>query len=218
VTRLSTGEERSHWSRWHDDYDDPGSSLSWRLSVVQQRLRDALDAAAPGPVQLLSLCAGQGRDVLDVLAEHSRRSDVQAVLVDSDEANCAYAAETAQQQGLDVDVRCADASLTGTYADAVPADLLLLCGIFGNVSDDDIRHTIDNTARLCAAGATVLWTRHRKPPDMTVAIREWFAAGGFAEVAFDTREGDAYAAVGTNRLAAAPQPFDADLRLFTFLR
>ena len=37
--------ERSHWSRWHDDYDDPESSLSWRLQVVQQRLREALDRA-----------------------------------------------------------------------------------------------------------------------------------------------------------------------------
>jgi hypothetical protein len=27
----------------------------------------------------------------------------------------------------------------------------------------------------------VIWTRHRRPPDLTPSIREWFAQAGFAE-------------------------------------
>jgi hypothetical protein len=216
---TTAGEERSHWSRWHDDYDDPASSLSWRLSVVQRRMRDALDAARTGPLRLLSLCAGQGRDVIGVLRDHPRRDDVAAVLVETDPANCAYAVAEAHRHALtNVDVRCADASTTSSYADAVPADLLLLCGIFGNVSDDDVEHTVRHSSRLCAPGATVLWTRHRKEPDLTVAIRRWFAEAGFDEVGFDTRPDDSYAAVGTQRLAVPPLPFDANERLFTFVR
>jgi hypothetical protein len=216
---VTVGEERSHWSRWHDDYDDPTSSLSWRLSVVQRRIRDALDVAGPGPVRMLSLCAGQGRDVIGVLRDHPRRDDVAAVLVETDPANCDYAvAELARCALTNVDVRCADASTTATYADAVPADVLLLCGIFGNVSDDDVERTVRSSSRLCASGATVLWTRHRKAPDLTVSIRAWFAQAGFDEVAFDVRPDDTYAAVGTQRLIMPPLQFDPDERLFTFQR
>ena len=34
---------------------------------------------------------------------------------------------------------CGDASTTSAYRGAVPADLVLACGIFGNVSDEDIQ-------------------------------------------------------------------------------
>ena len=74
--------------------------------------------------------------------------------------------------------------MTG-FADALPADVLLLCGIFGNVSDRDINRTVQAAPALCRAGATVIWTRHRRPPDLTPRIRQWFADSGFAEIAFD---------------------------------
>lgn len=213
-------DERSHWSRWHDDYDDPGSSLAWRLSVVRRRLGEALDRAPAGPVRLLSLCAGQGRDVIDVLADHPRGRDVSAVLVELDAANCAYARDQLKQHRLtDVEVRCEDAATPAAYADAVPADLLLLCGIFGNISAADVEGTVRNCSRLCAPAATVLWTRHRKPPDLTVDIRRWFGEAGFEELAFDTDERDGAAtAVGTQLLQRQPRPFDPQLTLFTFLR
>jgi hypothetical protein len=52
------------WVAWHRDYDDPGSPLSNRLERVSWHLCRALDRAPSGPVRLVSLCAGQGRDVL----------------------------------------------------------------------------------------------------------------------------------------------------------
>src|SRR5919112_1145828 len=109
--QVPDGDEagRSHWARWHDDYDDPDSPLAWRLAVVRRRLGEAIDSAPSGPVTVLSLCAGQGRDVTSALADHARRDDVTAVLVELDESNCAYARETARASGLDnVAVRCAD--------------------------------------------------------------------------------------------------------------
>jgi hypothetical protein len=210
---------RSHWSRWHDAYDDPRSSLSWRLARVRGRLAAALDDAAPGPVSVLSLCAGQGRDVIGVLARHPRRHDVRAVLLESDESNCADAARLAAELDVaGVEVRCADAALLSAALGGVPAQVLLLCGIFGNISDVDVEHTVRNCSRLCAPGATVLWTRHRNAPDLTVAIRRWFTDAGFVEVGFDVPDGDdSYAAVGTQRLAADPLPYQPDLRLFTFV-
>jgi hypothetical protein len=66
-------------------------------------------------------------------------------------------------------------------------------------------------------GATVIWTRHRRPPDLTPQIRGWFAASGFDEIAFDALGTSMLTGVGANRLR---RPADAGLLpsgpLFTF--
>jgi hypothetical protein len=58
-----------------------------------------------------------------------------------------------------------DASLVDQYQDLAPADLLLVCGVFGNISDADIERTIDACGQLCKTGDTVIWTRHRAEPE-----------------------------------------------------
>lgn len=186
---------------WHQAYEDPASGLSARLRSVRQHLARAVGQAPPGPVRLVSLCAGQGHDVIGVLGDHPRRDEVTAVLVESDPRNAELARRRAAAAGLaQVTVRQADASQPGTFADALPADVLLLCGIFGNVSDDDIERTVAASPALCAAGATVIWTRHRRPPDLTPRIRGWFTGAGFEEVAFDTLDTITLAGVGVGRL------------------
>ncbi|HEY2240920.1 MAG TPA: SAM-dependent methyltransferase [Streptosporangiaceae bacterium] len=173
------------WVAWHEEYDDPSSGLSARLMLVQQELARALDRAPAGPVQLVSLCAGQGRDVIGTLPAHPRRDDVSALLIEADPALAGQARAAATAAGLSrVEVREGDASQVSTFADAPPAGVLLLCGIFGNVSPDDIRRTVAAAPALCTPGATVLWTRHRGTPDLTPRIRDWFTAAGFEEVAF----------------------------------
>jgi hypothetical protein len=208
--------ELPFWVRWHLDYEDPGSDRSQRLLVVQQRLREAIDRTS-GPVRIISVCAGQGHDVIGVLAGHPRAPDVKALLVELDSDNAGIARERAADADLGgVDVVRADASIMAVYRDAVPADVLLLCGIFGNVSDVDVRSTIANAPRLCAPGATVIWTRRREAPDRTPAIRERFAQAGFEELSFDSPGEDRFA-VGTWRLISDPLDFDASLRMFAFL-
>lgn len=193
------------WVAWHRAYDDPASSLSLRLERVRAHLARAIDQAPPGLVKLVSLCAGQGRDVLSVLPGHPRREDVTALLVESDPHNAAVARQRVAAAGLGrVRIRQADAGLVANFADMLPADVLLLAGIFGNVSEADIRRTIGAAAGLCADGATVIWTRHRRPPDMTVQVRRWFAASGFDEVAFDALGTDSMSGVGVHRLARRP--------------
>jgi hypothetical protein len=205
------------WVEWHARYDDPGSALSARLRHVQARLSAAIDQAPAGPVRLVSLCAGQGHDVIGVLADHPRRGEVAAVLVEADPRNAALARQRAAEAGLgQVEVRQADASRVGQFADALPASVLLLCGIFGNVSDSDIRRTATAAASLCAPGATVIWTRHRRPPDVTPRVREWFTAAGFDELGFDAIDGSAGVSVGAARLRApGPAVLPAE-PLFTF--
>jgi hypothetical protein len=235
---LDTRRSRRHWGcrsvrdwvAWHDGYDDPTSSLSVRLALVKGHLAAALDSAAAGPIRLLSLCAGQGRDVLGVLPGHARRADVTAVLVEADPRNAADARRRAADAGLAgaVEVREGDAGLVATFADALPADVLLLCGIFGNVSDGDIHRTAMAAAGMCKAAGTVIWTRHRREPDLTPALRSWFADAGFDEIAFEAAATETLTGVGVYRRRAASSAMPrrpgrprspADLpdgRLFTF--
>ena len=67
------------------------------------------------------------------------------------------------------------------------------------------------------AGATVIWTRHRRPPDVTPRIRAWFATAGFGEIAFDALETSTLAGVGVHQLSRDPAAGLPDGRLFTFL-
>jgi len=165
------------WVAWHREYEDPSSSLSARLRRVRYHLSRAIDRAPAGPVSLVSLCAGQGRDVIGVLPGHPRQDEVHAVLIEADATNVALARRAAADAGLaQVDVRQADASLVTSFADALPACVLLLCGIFGNVSDRDIQRTVEAAPTLCRPGATVIWTRHRRPPDVTPGHR-WLESG-----------------------------------------
>lgn len=209
-----------NWVEWHGDYDDPGSALSIRLQRVKWHLSRAISHAPPGPVRLISLCAGQGHDVIGVLPGHRRRDDVRAVLVEADPVNAGLAARRAAKAGLGsiVEVRQADASLVSSFADVLPADVLLLCGIFGNVDHSEIERTVRAAAGLCAGSATVIWTRHRRPPDLTPQIREWFSSSGFDEVAFEALGTSSLTGVGVNSLpehTLRPAPVPAG-PLFTF--
>jgi len=193
------------WVAWHRGYEDPSSSLSKRLERVIWHLGQALDRAPAGRIQLVSLCAGQAHDVLGTLPGHPRRADVNALLIEANATNAALARKRAAAFGLtQVRVREADASLVASFADALPADVLLLSGIFGNVSEEDIKRTVDAASALCAEGATVIWSRHRRPPDVTLRMRAWFAANGFDEVAFDALDTDFLTGVGVHRLTRSP--------------
>jgi hypothetical protein len=205
------------WLEWHSGYDEPGSHLERRLEIVQHRLRDALDAAPPGELGLISMCAGQGRDVIGVLADHERCDDVTARLVELDERNVARARAAIAAAGLDhVEVVVADAGSLDAYAGAVPADVVLVCGVFGNIADDDIARTVGFLPALCRPGATVLWTRHRLDPDLTPTIRGWFSDAGFEEIGFDAVEGYWFA-VGAARWPGPTAPAPVGDRLFTFV-
>jgi hypothetical protein len=200
------------WVAWHAPYDDPASSLARRLAVVQDEVADWL-AAHPGEVRAVSACAGEGRDLLPVVAALADPARVRARLVELDPANAAAARRAAT--GLDVEVVQGDAGVVDAYLGAVPADLVLMCGVFGNVPDEDVRTTVETLPQLCAPGATVIWTRHRKEPNLTPAIRRWLADAGFAEQAWHAPD-DASYGVGIHRLTAPPREPEPGRRMFAF--
>lgn len=204
------------WVDWHEGYAE-GRSLALRLRLVQDLIRTALDGCRAGAIKIISMCAGDGRDLIGVLPNHPRGGDVEACLVELEPELLQRGREQALSAGLGgVEFRLGDASSTGIYAGAVPANIMLVCGVFGNISDDDIRRTIDHLPELCAPEATVIWTRGRFEPDLTPTVRRWFADSGFAELSFNPIP-ETTMSVGWQRLIAAPRAFRTDEDLFTFL-
>lgn len=206
------------WGAWHKAYSEGASPQARRLGIVRSCIREVLDAREGLPTAVTSICAGDGRDILGVLAGRPGASRVAVTLVELDRGLADAAGETAAELGLPAPrLSVADAGKSDTYAGIPRADLLLACGVFGNVPDADIFRTIAFLPALLAPGGSVVWTRHHRAPDLTPVIRHRFAAEGFAEVAFEEVE-DSVASVGLHRLGGPPRPFEAGRRLFTFFR
>ena len=139
-----------------------------------------------------------------------------ARLVELDPRNAQIARQSAAEGGLtQVEVVTGDAARTDAYAGMVPARLVLACGVFGNITDEDVARTIRYCRGLCAAGGTVVWTRGRGEPDLIPQICEWFAAEEFGLLGVSepgTRWG-----VGAHRFAGTPTPLPAGEQMFTFV-
>lgn len=202
------------WQVWHDDYERPDSSLARRLRVVQDQIRQALDTAPLGPLRVVSLCAGQGRDLLEVLADHPRRADVRARLVELD-AHIAAVASAAAARLDGVEVVVGDAALIDHYRDLAPADLVLVCGVFGNITPEDVERTVDCCTRLCATGGTVIWTRHPHPPGRVPQVCAWFEDRAFTRVWLS--DPSEPFGVGVHRFAGRPRPVTPGVRMFDFV-
>ena len=210
------GELRDYRA-WHEAYERPGSSLHRRLQVVIRMARRAMDEQPPGPIRVVSLCAGQGADIIGAADAHPRARDLTGRLVELDHANVLGAREGVAALGLALEVVEGDASRSDAYLGAVPADLVLACGIFGNISADDIERTVRFLPSLCAPNARILWTRHARDPELLDRIRGWFVEAGMEPVEMEVAD-DATYGVGMNRLVIDPPPLVAGQHLFTFVR
>ena len=102
------------WFAWHADYRDESSPLSRRLRIVQRHIAGWLDERGDNGVTVVSACAGQGHDLIDVLDQRADAGRVHATLIESDPRNvrAARAAATAARLA-NVEVppsRCAETS------------------------------------------------------------------------------------------------------------
>ncbi|RLK24475.1 putative methyltransferase [Micromonospora sp. M71_S20] len=209
---------RTDWQAWHEPYADANSPLSRRLRLVQQHIASWLDERSEERLTVVSACAGQGHDLIGVLAARPDARRLRVTLLEYDAGNVATARAAADRAGLShLVIRQADAGQLSSYAGAVPADLVLMVGVFGNISDADVERSVAALPQFCAAGATVIWTRARRTPDLTPAVRRWLRDAAFVEEAFHAPD-DARFSVGVHRFAGTPRPLDATGTLFTFLR
>lgn len=200
------------WVQWHESYANPDSTLSRRLEVVRRRIAEALDRSAAGPIRMASICAGDGRDILGVLQSHPRVGDVSGRLVEWDQRLVDRARASAPPA---IEIVCGDAGNSDAYEGAVPVNLLLCCGVFGNITEADIRNTINSWPMLCARQATVIWTRGAFDHDLRPQIREWVKSTGFEELSFDG-ENEKYG-VGVAKMIRDSEPYRKGVQFFRFV-
>ncbi len=149
------------WFEWHDLYNND-SRLQQRLQIVREYIGRALDASAPGIIRVVSLCAGDGRDLLGTLTSHPRAKDVSARLVELNpnlvtQGQNAIAAAGFSEQ---LEFINGDATNSSNYIGAVPADIVIVCGIFGNLENEaELKRLIGNLPFLAKKGAFAIWTR-----------------------------------------------------------
>ena len=203
------------WVAWHRGYDEPDSTLARRLAAVQGRIRDAVTSRPAGSIRIVSMCAGEARDLVGALAGHPRGADVVGRLVEREPGLAGTAVAAAEAAGLrGLEALVADAGRTDSYVGAVPADLVLACGVFGNLTDADIERTVSHLPRLCASEALVIWTRHRRPPDLVPVICHWLTRSGFV-LEWLSDPGESYG-LGVHRFVGEPLELRPGQRMFTF--
>ena len=188
-----------------------------RLAIVQAQVEVAVLARPEGALRVVSMCSGEGRDLIEPISRLGVGARIRGRLVELDPTLAGRARDAAAAARLDgLEVVEGDAGVTTAYEGAVPADLVLVCGVFGNISDQDIKRAVASLPSFCAPSATLIWTRHRRAPDRTPIIRRWFRAAGFHHEAF-IRVPDSEASVGVERFLGTTPPFASGERLFEFL-
>jgi hypothetical protein len=94
------GVNRPNWTQWQLLYEAPERVVAQRLLIVQRLIRDFLAGRAGNEVRVVSICSGQGRDILGVLAGHLGRLSMSGRLVELDSTNTVEAARRAREAGL----------------------------------------------------------------------------------------------------------------------
>jgi hypothetical protein len=206
------------WAQWHDLYD-VSLPLKERLLAVRAQIAAAA-AKVPGTsVHLVSLCAGDGRDVIGTFAAAEARHDVHATLIASHPALVTRGQAAVEHLGLAgrITFRCADVTHSSTYVDLRPAQIIVLSGVFGNLKARDMPRLIVALPSLCDREASVIWTRNVFDDDAkaTQLIRECFVAADFTEeVVVRTPLG--FFAVGTHAFRGVRRPLSVNTTLFAF--
>jgi hypothetical protein len=209
-----------NWSEWHQQYDE-SPALMGRLRAVREQLRTTLDEFPAGPIEIVSVCAGDGRDLIGVLSDHPRRQDVGVSLLDTDRASLNRGRAAAEAAGVQSQVRflLADASLARNYVGLVPADLILLSGMIGHLRNSDVPRLVGSLPMLCKFGGRVIWNRHvvlNDGANQVKVIRNLFRSAGFDEIEFHTLAPDGFA-VGQVRYTGDAVPLDPNAVLFDFV-
>lgn len=111
----------------------------------------------------------------------------------------------------DVEVVAGDASLADQYA-----ELALVCGLLGNISDADVERVLDHRTALCRAGGTLVRTRSRDiTPDLVPQVCAWLEERGFERLWVS--DPSIPQSVGAHRFTGEPRQLPIGTRMFDFI-
>jgi hypothetical protein len=177
------------WHNWHTAYEH-NPALQKRLALVRKHLLRCLDRSAPGEVRIISVCAGDGRDVLSTLADHRRLGDARVRLVELD-PNLVADGENACRSlrvSKHVEFVIGDATHPAPYRAVAPAHIVLMCGMLGLVDLAELPNVVRAMQALCAHQGYVVWTRRldwRDGMRQTMVLQGLLAKAGFTRAALN---------------------------------
>jgi len=207
------------WVKWHENYE-ASPSLKARLLVVREHLSRCFDSQPPGVIQVLSICAGDARDLIGLLATHPRKMDVKAYLVEDNAELVENGRKVIVEAGFEEQLQfvVADATISSTYLGLVPVDVVLMAGVFGNLRSEEVARLIRNLSSLCKCGGYVVWTRHRRLHNglnQIALIRRLFSESDFEEILIEDTPDDSFT-IGSHRYKGAGQVLRGGIKLFEF--
>ncbi|MDM9384010.1 class I SAM-dependent methyltransferase family protein [Chlorogloeopsis sp. ULAP01] len=206
------------WYEWHDLYNTE-PKLQQRLEIVREYIAYSLNESPAGAIRIVSVCAGDGRDLLGTLENHPRTKDVYARLVELNSNLVERGRVTIEYLGLanQIEFINGDATIAANYIGAVPADIVIVCGVFGNLADEaELRRLLENLSFLSKQGTFIIWTRgHSNGIPYSESVRKVLHESGFEEVNFKlTSTGDM--GVGIHRYRNENSPAPKEQQLFVF--
>ncbi len=205
------------WSGWPEKaYQREG--YQQRLQAVEEHLGECLDEAPAGPVRILSMCAGDGRDVIGAVRSHRRRKDIAAWLVELNSQSVELGKGYSVNAGLDRTLKFinADATIYSTYRSIGPADIVLVCGVWGHVPAHEKTLLVRAISTLCKPGGAVIWTRGTSKGIGRVREIEALFAGSWWEKERVTYTADAAWAIATYRYRGPAHELPAVGQIFHF--
>jgi amino acid adenylation domain-containing protein len=208
------------WTDWYRLYE-AGMGLTGRLNLVRSQVAAALDERPPGPFYLTSICAGDGRDVIPVVAEHRRAAEIDAGLIDLDAEALERGRQTAEEAGMAerFHFRCADATQAASYQGLPAADLLIVSGVLGHLNKAGLAQLAASLPMLLKPGGHLLWSRHQvlhRGAEHIAYFRGKLAAAQFEEVFFQPASSEGFV-VGRAIYQGPPIAPDARRKFFEFI-
>lgn len=208
------------WAEWHKYYGI-SPSLHARLRIVREQIVATITELPAGPIGVVSICGGDGRDLVGALVDQRRRDDVTAWILDTHEESLARGRAAAKDAGLERALRFvrADATLATSYTGIVPADLVVISRVLGHLRHADVPRLIASLGMLCKPAGCLLWNRHlviHEGRTQVALIRELLAHAGFEELHFEITDRAGFA-VGRARFTGQAAPLDAQRVLFEFV-
>ena len=206
------------WVKWHRLYETEPSRIL-RLEFVEQHLSDCMHGIPAGSFKVVSICSGDGRDIIGVLSDHPRRNDARVRLVEINPNLVEAGRNAIESAGLakQVEFFLGDATMSSAYADMAPADLVVACGVFGNVRKRHLKQLINSLPLLCQSGGYIVWTHFLSRTGMRriALIRGLLRTAGFVEKHLNFSNQAAHL-VATHHYAGKSMSLPDDSRLFEF--
>jgi hypothetical protein len=206
------------WVKWHQLYETEPSRLV-RLKLVQQHLSDCMHYVSAGAFKVVSICAGDGRDIIGALSGHKRRNEARVRLVEINPGLVETGRKAAESAGLaeQIEFSSGDATMSSAYSGIAPADLVIACGVFGNVREQHLSQLVSCLPQLCQTRGYIVWTHFlsRSGLKRIELIRGLLQTAGFVDKHLDFSD-QAGLLVATQFYAGKNMPLPDHSRLFEF--